>query len=70
MDYDCPDGIVERACALTPGIESPTISPLRDQGWVAIRAMVPRSDSHRRMDELYALGCRGILVTEIAACRL
>ncbi|HEX9888949.1 MAG TPA: ATP phosphoribosyltransferase [Nitriliruptorales bacterium] len=70
MDYDCPQQAVERACELTPGIESPTVSPLREEGWVAIRAMVPRRDSHRRMDELYALGCRGILVTEIAACRL
>ena len=58
------------AVRLTPGIESPTVSPLHDQGWVAVRAMVPRVDTNRIMDELWELGGRGILVTDIHACRL
>ena len=70
MDYDIKADLVERACALTPGIESPTVSPLRDEGWVAVRAMVPAKDTHRIMDELYDLGARAILVTDITACRL
>ena len=53
-----------------PGIESPTVSPLHREGWVAVRAMVPRAEAHRIMDELYDLGARGILVTDIHACRL
>jgi ATP phosphoribosyltransferase len=70
MDYDVEEVHVEAAAAITPGIESPTISPLHEQGWVAVRAMVPRSDANRVMDDLWELGARGILVTEIAACRL
>lgn len=70
MDYDCPASLVERACALTPGIESPTVSPLHREGWAAVRALVPRADTNRVMDELYQLGARGILVTDIHACRL
>jgi ATP phosphoribosyltransferase len=70
MDYDVPVELVERACALTPGLESPTVSPLHDRGWVAVRAMVPRSTTNRVMDELYDLGARAILVTDIHACRL
>lgn len=70
VDYDCRVEMVDSACAITPGIESPTVSPLHDQGWVAVRAMVPKRDVHRVMDELYEMGARGILVTEIAACRL
>jgi ATP phosphoribosyltransferase len=70
MDYDCPAEIVERACGLTPGIESPTVSPLHREGWVAVRALVPRTDTNRVMDELHDLGARGILVTDIHACRL
>lgn len=70
MDYDCPSGLVEQACALTPGIESPTLSPLHRDGWVAVRALVPRADTNRVMDELHDLGARGILVTDIHACRL
>jgi ATP phosphoribosyltransferase len=70
MDYDIPEGRVAAAVDLTPGIESPTVSPLHREGWVAVRAMVPRSDAHRVMDELWTIGARGILVTDIHACRL
>ena len=70
MDYDVKSDLVEAACALTPGIESPTISPLKVEGWMAIRAMVKRQDAHRIMDDLWSLGARGILVTDIHACRL
>jgi ATP phosphoribosyltransferase len=70
VDYDVPSALVEQACELTPGIESPTISPLHDPVWVAVRALVPRPDTNRVMDELYELGARGILVTDIHACRL
>ncbi len=70
VDYDIRVESVEAACAITPGIESPTVSPLHDQGWVAVRAMVPKREVHSIMDELYDLGARGILVTDIHACRL
>ncbi len=70
MDYDIRVEQVEAACVLTPGIESPTVSPLHREGWAAVRAMVPHDDSHRVMDELYDLGARGILVTNVHACRL
>ena len=70
IDYDIRVELVERASRITPGIESPTISPLHDENFVAVRAMVPRKGMNRVMDELYGLGARGILVTDIAACRL
>jgi ATP phosphoribosyltransferase len=70
MDYDVRVELVERACVITPGLESPTVSPLQDPNWVAVRAMVPRSRTNQVMDELYALGARAILVTGIHACRL
>ena len=70
LDYDVPSDAVERACAITPGLESPTISPLQKAGWVAVRAMVLRKDTYRLMDESWSVGARGILVTDIHACRL
>jgi ATP phosphoribosyltransferase len=70
LDYDIPRISVDQACAITPGLESPTISPLQKADWVAVRAMVLRKDTNRLMDELWALGARGILVTDIHACRL
>ncbi|NJP44155.1 ATP phosphoribosyltransferase [Actinacidiphila epipremni] len=70
MDYDIRAEHVERAVALTPGLESPTVSPLHHEGWVAVRAMVPTDDAQRIMDELYDLGARAILTTGIHAARL
>jgi ATP phosphoribosyltransferase len=70
LDYDVPESAVAQTCAITPGLESPTISPLQKPAWVAVRAMVLRRDTNRLMDELWALGARGILVTDIHACRL
>src|SRR5699024_1875415 len=70
MDYDIRVEQVEHAVALTPGIESPTVSPLHREGWVAVRSMVPRDAAQKVMDELWGLGARGTLVTDILACRL
>jgi ATP phosphoribosyltransferase len=70
MDYDVPNELVEKAVAITPGFESPTVSPLHNKNWSAVRSMVERSATNQVMDELWALGARGILVTDIHACRL
>ncbi|GHC92786.1 ATP phosphoribosyltransferase [Nocardiopsis terrae] len=70
MDYDVHAEKLEPAVALTPGMEGPTVSPLHREGWVAVRSMVPRKDAQRIMDDLWQLGARAILVTDIYACRL
>ena len=70
MDYDLPLELVDAASKVTPGRESPTVSPLRDPAWVAVRAMVERSDTNQIMDELYSLGARAIIVSSIHAARI
>jgi ATP phosphoribosyltransferase len=70
VDYDIPNTLIEQACVITPGIESPTVSSLHDSAWSAVRAMVPRKQVHAVMDELYDLGARGVIVTDIHACRI
>lgn len=70
FDYDCPAELVDKASAITPGIESPTISPLRDTDWVAVRALVKTSEINAKMDELYEIGARAILVSAIHAARI
>ena len=70
MDYDVPLELVEQAVAITPGLESPTVSPLHNRDWAAVRVMVPRAQTNRVMDALYDVGARAILVTSIHACRL
>jgi ATP phosphoribosyltransferase len=70
VDYDIRRESLKQACELTPGIESPTVSDLADANWAAVRAMVLKADVHTIMDSLYEIGARGILVTDIHACRL
>jgi ATP phosphoribosyltransferase len=69
LDYDCPRIVLERATEITPGLESPTIAPLADPDWVAVRALVPRRDVNAIMDELAAIGAKAILASDIRFCR-
>jgi ATP phosphoribosyltransferase len=69
LDYDCPRSVVEKATSITPGLESPTIAPLADPDWVAIRALVPRRGVNEIMDELAAIGAKAILASDIRFCR-
>jgi ATP phosphoribosyltransferase len=70
LDYDVQRQHLDQACLITPGLESPTISALQKPDWVAVRAMVLREETNNVMDRLWAIGARGILVTDIHACRL
>jgi ATP phosphoribosyltransferase len=69
LDYDCPRSVLDKATAITPGLESPTIAPLADPDWVAIRALVPRRGVNEVMDELAAIGAKAILASDIRFCR-
>ncbi|WP_304114333.1 ATP phosphoribosyltransferase [Mycolicibacterium bacteremicum] len=69
LDYDCPRTVLEQATAVTPGLESPTIAPLADPDWVAVRALVPRRTVNTIMDELAAIGAKAILASDIRFCR-
>jgi ATP phosphoribosyltransferase len=69
LDYDCPRVLVDRATAITPGLESPTIAPLADPDWVAVRALVPRRDVNAIMDELAGIGAKAILASDVRFCR-
>ncbi|MET9212822.1 MULTISPECIES: ATP phosphoribosyltransferase [unclassified Nocardia] len=69
LDYDCPKSLLDEAVAITPGLESPTVSPLTDPDWVAVRALVPRKQGNDLMDRLADLGAKAILATDIRSCR-
>ena len=61
---------MDAALKVTPGLESPTISPLADEDWVAVRSMAKKKDMNRIMDELYEMGAKAILASAIHAIRL
>ncbi|MGQ0573289.1 MAG: ATP phosphoribosyltransferase [Pseudonocardia sp.] len=69
IEYDCPKPVLEAAKKITPGLQAPTISPLSDEGWVAVRAMVERSGINTAMDRLARIGAKAILTTDIRSCR-
>lgn len=69
LDYDCPRSVLDKATAITPGLESPTIAPLADPQWVAVRALVPRRDVNGIMDQLAVIGAKAILASDIRFCR-
>ena len=70
IEYDIERSKLDAGCRITPGLEAPTISPLTNPDWVAVKAMAPKCDYNRIMDELHALGARAVIVTEICSCRL
>lgn len=69
LDYDCPKSLLDAAVAVTPGLESPTVAPMTDPNWVAVRALVPRKQANSLMDQLADLGAKAILMTDIRSCR-
>jgi ATP phosphoribosyltransferase len=70
IDYDCPKSLLEEAITITPGLESPTVAPLASPDWVAVRAMVARTEVNLVMDKLAALGAKAVLAFDIRSCRL
>lgn len=70
IEYDIRADALDAACRITPGIESPTVSPLNEKGWMAVKAMARRSQANQIMDDLSELGARGIIITEIKTCRI
>ncbi|WP_116048053.1 ATP phosphoribosyltransferase [Amycolatopsis palatopharyngis] len=70
LDYDCPRELLQKAIAITPGLESPTVAPLADNDWVAVRAMVSRKKVNKIMDELAEAGAKAVLASDIRSCRL
>jgi ATP phosphoribosyltransferase len=69
LDYDCPRSVLDKATKITPGLESPTIAPLADPDWVAIRALVRRRGVNEVMDQLAVIGAKAILASDIRFCR-
>ncbi|MCY7413157.1 MAG: ATP phosphoribosyltransferase [Salinibacterium sp.] len=70
VDYHVPLALIEAASSITPGLESPTVAPLHDPAWVAVRAMVPTDDTNHVLDDLQELGARAIIVSSIHAARI
>ena len=56
LDYDCPAVVLDAAKHITPGMQAPTVAPLSEEGWVAVRSMVRKQSANKVMDQLAELG--------------
>ncbi len=70
LDYNCPKELLDEVSGITPGLESPTVSPMADPAWIAVRSMVPRKRVNSIMDELAAAGAKSVIATDIRSCRM
>jgi ATP phosphoribosyltransferase len=70
VEYDIPKNSLTQACTITPGIEAPTIAPLSNENWVAVKAMVKKPEMNSIIDKLSDIGAKGIIVTDIRTCRI
>lgn len=70
LEYVAPKSRLEEACSITPGVKSPTLSPLHDPEWMAVAAMVKRKELNKVIDALGELGAKGIIAHDIHTCRL
>lgn len=70
LEYNVKNELIKEIEKITPGFESPTISPLDEPGWVAVKVMVEKKKVISVMDDLEKIGATAIIETEIKNCRL
>ncbi|HTK22246.1 MAG TPA: ATP phosphoribosyltransferase [Mucilaginibacter sp.] len=56
---------LDKAIALLPGVKSPSVVPLAEEGWVAVHTVIPENDFWDRINQLRQAGAQGITVMPI-----
>jgi len=69
VEYNILRNQLEVAKKITPGKTSPTLSPLDNPDWIAVKVMIPKTQSNQSLDELMVIGARDIVVNSIQNCR-
>ncbi len=60
-----PNDKISQVCELLPGIKSPTITPLVENGWSSLHSVIDEKKFWDIISKLKALGAEGILVVPI-----
>lgn len=60
-----PKANLEEILALLPGVKSPSVLPLAEEGWVAVHTVIPERDFWDRISQLKQAGAQGIVVMPI-----
>ena len=56
---------IAQILSLLPGVKSPTVVPLAEEGWVAIHTVIPERDFWEKISLLKGAGAQGIVVMPI-----
>jgi len=56
---------LKKIIALLPGVKSPSVVSLAEEGWVAVHTVIPESDFWDRISQLKQAGAQGIVVMPI-----
>ncbi len=56
---------LEEVVSLLPGVKSPTVVPLFEEGWVALHSVIAEQDFWEKINALKAAGAEGIVVMPI-----
>ena len=56
---------IDQILSLLPGVKSPTVVPLAEEGWVAIHTVIPERDFWEKISLLKGAGAQGIVVMPI-----
>ncbi len=62
---NAPNTSIQSICNLLPGMKSPTILPLVEEGWSSLHSVVKEDEFWDVIDQLKQLGAQGILVVQI-----
>ena len=62
---NAPNDKLDIICKLLPGMKSPTILPLAEQGWSSVHSVIQESDFWDVIENLKANGAQGILIIPI-----
>lgn len=62
---NAPNDKLNEIIHLLPGIKSPTVLPLAQEGWSSIHTVIKEDTFWEIIEQLKALGAEGILVLEI-----
>lgn len=68
--YNITRELLHQATAITPGRRAPTISPLDNNGWVAVSSMVEKKKAADIMDQLVEIGAKDVLIIRLDNCRV
>lgn len=60
-----PNASIPLVSDILPGMKSPTVMPLAEEGWSSVHTVVQEDDFWEIIDQLQAAGAEGILVSSI-----